>query len=188
MKERYKGYDIEYIDYRGEYRITDPLAPGTIAYVDSVEEAKQGIDEQLTAKEEIYHDNGYGTTYRFTVVTGFPDSRYVIWNIGDCLDGYLPLCRIAPSEYDWQRNVDVDTLAAIDMRTQPELRQALLKAAGVGVNNLYEAEKCLNIEPDSLLAKEQRDYAIKLLPAFEMLSEKFYTPEYESEPDDEPEI
>lgn len=46
--EKYKGYCIEYIETRGDYRVYDPIHPSqSIAYVDSLEEAKQGIDEQL---------------------------------------------------------------------------------------------------------------------------------------------
>ena len=48
MIEKYKGYCIEYIETRGDYRVYDPIHPSqSIAYVDSIEEAKQGIDEQL---------------------------------------------------------------------------------------------------------------------------------------------
>lgn len=45
---RYNGYIIEFIEHRGDYRIYDPRYPAqTIAYEDSIEEAKQGIEEQL---------------------------------------------------------------------------------------------------------------------------------------------
>ena len=48
----YRRYVIEYIDYREDYRIYDPKAPyQTIAYVDSIEEAMRGIDEQLYREE-----------------------------------------------------------------------------------------------------------------------------------------
>lgn len=53
METIYKGYVIEYIPHRGDYRVYDPDQPQqTIAYVDSIEEAKQGIDEQLVSKTE----------------------------------------------------------------------------------------------------------------------------------------
>lgn len=53
METTYKGYVIEYIPHRGDYRVYDPYQPQqTIAYVDSIEEAKQGIDEQLVPKIE----------------------------------------------------------------------------------------------------------------------------------------
>ena len=50
MAEIYKGYAIEYVDYRGDYRIFDPSShSGTFNYVASVEEARQVIDD-------FYHD------------------------------------------------------------------------------------------------------------------------------------
>ena len=63
MSERqveYKGHRIEYVEHKESYRIYDPLyAEQTIAYEDSVEEAKHGIDEQcedITERMKILID------------------------------------------------------------------------------------------------------------------------------------
>lgn len=59
MAEIYKGYAIEYIDYRGDYRIFDPsVRSGTFNYAASVEEARQVIDDFYPdkASEEISED------------------------------------------------------------------------------------------------------------------------------------
>jgi len=49
---QYCGYEIEYIEHRNDYRVYDPAhCAWTIAYVDSVQEAIQGIDEMLGRRE-----------------------------------------------------------------------------------------------------------------------------------------
>ena len=182
--ERYTGYCIDYIEHRSEYRVYDPLHPQqTIAYADSVDEAKQGIDEQCSVKNEVSFDNGYGTIYHFTVVDKFPDSRYCVWNIGDnMIEGYLPLC-VVPLRDDGIQEIDKYSPAAIDMSDRPELLQMLRRAAGVGISDLYSAQKHLDNtkseEPSTTLEKQQYEYAKDLIAVFEKLSEDFYSPEYE---------
>lgn len=49
----YRGFVIEWIDYRNDCRIYDPKHPySTVAYEDSFEEAKRGIDFYLDRFEE----------------------------------------------------------------------------------------------------------------------------------------
>lgn len=188
--ERYKGYGIEYVDHLGTYRVYDLLSQsGSFAYCDTMEEAKRGIDENLEARQEVSFDNGYGTTYRFIIVDKIPDSRYCVWNIPDHrINGFLPLC-LDPVRLNGTYDVDVTSLAAIDMSDRPELLHELRDAASYGVDCLYKAQKYYDIEPKNQIKSKQREYARKLLPVFEELSERFYTPEYESvEPDEDPDI
>lgn len=87
---------------------------------------------------QISHDNGYGRTDVFTVVDGFPNSTYSVWNIGDnMIDGYLPLCQRDPYQEYWQMKVRLNTLCAIDMRDDPELLEKFRQAAHRGISN-YE--------------------------------------------------
>lgn len=87
---------------------------------------------------QISHDDGYGRTDVFTVVDGFPNSTYFVWNIGDNMtDGYLPLCQRDPYQEDWQMKVRLNTLCAIDMRDDPELLAKFRQAARWGISN-YE--------------------------------------------------
>lgn len=165
--ENYKGYTIEFIDYRGDYRVYDPVYPQqTIAYEDSIESAKMGIDEQLTPKKLISIESN-GRTDRFAVVDSFPDSSYRIWNIGDnMLDGYLPLCRLSDSI-----EIDTNSLVAIDMSDKPEILHMLRQAANIGINSLETAQNCsLLPKPHSDFEKEQYKTAIQLLSVFEELS------------------
>lgn len=175
MDIRYKGYIIEENKNRGDYRVYDPLSPSqTIAYEDSVESAKKGIDEQCTAKNEISFDNGYGETYRFTVVDKIPSSQYRVWNIGDnMVDGYLPLCLRAPSEHEWQEQVALESLVAIDMKDRPDVLKDLRKAAGIGIDNLESVYKALGIVATNQIAREQKEWAQVLLPVYEELSSGF---------------
>jgi len=57
---KYKGYIIDYIDYRKGYRIYDPKYPAqTVAYEDYLEDAYRGIDEQgIYNDEKGDHLNG----------------------------------------------------------------------------------------------------------------------------------
>jgi len=187
MAEFYKSYGIEYIDYRGDYRVYDPWGNvGTIAYVDSIEEAKKGIDEQLPERKIIYDKGNFRAPDAFLVVDKIP-SGFHIWNIGNNMaDGYLPICQGKAGEYEWQACVDLEHLYAIDMTDRPELLAALRKAAGIGITDIIAANKYLHVEPKDDLAKQQLEYSKKLLPVFEELSEQSYTPE--PEPNDEPEI
>lgn len=176
---RYKGYAIDKVKNGDEivYRVYDPVKENqTIAYADSVDEAMQGIDEQCAAKHEISFDNGYGTTYRFAVVDAIPDSRYHVWNIGDhMVDGYLPLCRRAPGQEDWQQEVDVNSLVAIDMSDRPKVLAEMRRAAGYGVTSLETAMKYAFAKepPQNQMERGQRAYAKDLLPVFEELSPSF---------------
>lgn len=171
--ENYKGYMIEFIENRGDYRVYDPVHPEqTIAYEDSLEAARTGIDEQLTPKELVLSD-AFGRTDTFAVVDSFPDSRYVIWNIGDnMLDGYLPLCRLSPDRPDPDiLEVDTNSLVAIDMSDKPETLYRLRHAAGVGINSLESAQKHIHLsEYPSELEKEQHEIAMDLLTVFEEMS------------------
>lgn len=58
MVEKYKGYAIEYVDYRGDYRIYDPsVKAGVFNYADSIEEAKRAIDElEFKRTDDRRHD------------------------------------------------------------------------------------------------------------------------------------
>lgn len=97
---------------------------------------------------QISHDNGYGRTDVFTVVEGFPDSTYFVWNIGDnMIDGYLPLCQRAPDQEDWQMNVNLNTLCAIDMRDDPELLAKFRQAAHSGIMNYETALAASQAKP-----------------------------------------
>lgn len=117
--------------------------------------------------ETISYETRWGTTYTFKVVDSAPDEEYRVWNIGDnMIDGYLPLARV---NIGLSYNVDVDTLVAIDMSADPELLQDFRKAASVGVGSLKDARKYAKILPTTNLTKEQHDYAVKLLSAFEKL-------------------
>ena len=44
----YRGFVVEFVDYRNDYRIYNPKYPNqTVAYEDSFENAKKGIDFYL---------------------------------------------------------------------------------------------------------------------------------------------
>lgn len=49
----YRGYVIEWIDYRDDYRVYNIKYPQqTVAYEDTIDEAKKGIDFYLDRFEE----------------------------------------------------------------------------------------------------------------------------------------
>ena len=58
MVEKYKGYAIEYVDYRGDYRIFDPsVRSGSFNYAASIEEARKAIDElEYKRTDDRRHD------------------------------------------------------------------------------------------------------------------------------------
>lgn len=172
----YKGYMVEYIKERDHYRVYDPInASQTIAYVDSFAEAMEGIDEQCPEKKEILNYSPLVSKVdRFTIVDKIPDSRYHVWNIGDnMVDGFLPLCRKLPTEFDWQECIDPQSLVAIDMRDKPEVLADMRKAAGLGITNLERVYKALGMATTTSIGKQQKEWAQVLLPVFEELSSNF---------------
>ena len=97
---------------------------------------------------QISRDNGYGRTDVFAVVEGFPSSTYSVWNLGDnMIDGYLPLCQRVPDQEDWQMNVNLNTLCAIDMRDDPDLLAEFRLAARRGINSYETALAASQAKP-----------------------------------------
>ena len=135
---------------------------------------------------QISHDDGYGRTDVFTVVEGFPNSTYFVWNIGDNMtDGYLPLCQRDPYQEDWQMKVRLNTLCAIDMRDDPELLAKFRQAARWGISNYETALAASQKKPvlpkqsgraygnREILACQKQAMAEDLLSNFEELSAGF---------------
>ena len=89
------------------------------------------------------------------------------------IDGFLPLCRKLPSEFDWQELVDPQSLVAIDMRDRPEVLADMRKAAGIGITNLERVYKALGTVTTTGLGKQQKEWAQVLLPVYEELSSNF---------------
>lgn len=179
-QEKYwhNSYVIEFIEKRGDYRVYDPIKPEqTIAYEDSVEAAKKGIEAQLETRKVLVVDSPMSNrTDKFLIVKEIPDSRYIVWNIGNNMaDGYLPLCRLLPEQEDWQMNIDPSSLVAIDMSDRPKVLAEMRRAASYGVVSLETAQKYAFAKepPANEIERGQRAYAKDLLPVFEELSPNF---------------
>lgn len=112
--------------------------------------------------EYIYHDNGYGTTYKFEVVDKIPRG-YDIWNIPDCLGGYMPLCKC----YEGTYTVMQDCLKAIKVESAEE-RRTLFRGAFRGSANLQGARRVL---ADKRVRRDAKERAEKSLPILERLTE-----------------
>ena len=151
------------------------------------------MDRSSKPAMQITHDNGWGRTYVFTVVEGFPNSSYCVWNIGDNMnEGYLPLCLRAPNREDWQMNVNPDNLCAIDMRDNPDLLAKFRWAARWGINNyetalaasqkkpvLTKQSSCAYVNREMFeydYASQKQAIAEELVGLFEELSAGFLNP------------
>ena len=110
----------------------------------------------------IYHDNGYGTTYKFEVVDKIPIG-YHIWNIPDCLGGYIPLCMCYKGTY----TVMQDCLKAVKVEDARE-RRTLFNGAHRGSDNLKGARRVL---ADKRIRRDAKERAQKSLPILERLTE-----------------
>lgn len=76
-------------------------------------------------------DKKYGREDKFEQVAEVPFG-YFVWNIGRHNfphEKCVPLCKDGKNEFDWQRNIDINSLKYIEVESE-ELALRILKEAG----------------------------------------------------------
>lgn len=144
-KKTYRVFNINYsvteedVDFEGKNVIGELKAslPKEFTFEVSADEAENEYDLDDVLTDKISNETGFmveSFEYReiithgdhnFEVVDAVPPG-YLIWNIHDMGNGYLPLCRLkAEAEFDGSRAIEPDTLKAIKMRGAHKISQVV---------------------------------------------------------------